>query len=68
MPSKTKATILIVDDAPENIDILTGILREDYKVKAALNGEKAIHIANGKKKPDLILLDVLMPGIDGYEV
>ncbi len=68
MPSKIKATILIVDDAPENIDVLTSVLRDDYKVKAALNGETAIQIANGKKKPDLILLDVLMPGIDGYEV
>jgi len=68
MPSKIKATILIVDDAPENIDVITSVLRDDYKVKAALNGETAIQIANGKKKPDLILLDVLMPGIDGYEV
>lgn len=68
MPTKNKATILIVDDAPENIDVLSGILREDYKVKAALNGETAINIANATKKPDLILLDVLMPGIDGYEV
>jgi len=68
MPSKNKATILIVDDAPENIDVLTGILRENYKVKAALNGETAISIASAAKKPDLILLDVLMPGIDGYEV
>jgi len=68
MPAKNKATILIVDDAPENIDVLTGILREGYKVKAALNGETAINIAKAAKKPDLILLDVLMPGIDGYDV
>jgi len=68
MPQNMKATVLIVDDAPENIDVLTGILRKYYKVKAALNGAAAINIANSEKKPDLILLDVLMPGIDGYEV
>ncbi|MCJ8318850.1 MAG: two-component system response regulator [Colwellia sp.] len=68
MASKNKATILIIDDAPENIDILTGILKSYYKVKAALNGKAAIAIANAENKPDLILLDVLMPGIDGYEV
>ncbi len=68
MVSNNKATILIVDDAPENIDVLTSILKNNYKVKAALNGRKAIEIASAEKKPDLILLDVLMPDIDGYDV
>lgn len=68
--SKTqhKPVILVVDDQPENIDVLSSILRSDYKVKAATNGEKALQIALQKDLPDLIMLDVMMPGIDGYEV
>jgi putative two-component system response regulator len=46
-----KPTILVVDDTPENIDILTGVLRNEYKVKAALNGHVAMKIAKGKKSP-----------------
>ncbi len=63
-----KATILVVDDTPENIDVLRGILRGEYKVKAALNGEKALSIATGSPAPDIILLDIMMPEMDGYEV
>lgn len=63
-----KQTILVVDDTPENIDILSGVLRNDYKVKAALNGERALKIANSDSKPDIILLDIMMPDMDGYEV
>ena len=63
-----KATLLIVDDTPENIDVLRGILKESYKLKIATDGEKALKIAKGEHKPDLILLDIMMPGIDGYEV
>ncbi|NMP14945.1 two-component system response regulator [Thalassotalea sp. Y01] len=62
------ATILVVDDNPANIDVLNGILRPTYKVKAAVNGELALKIAQGQPKPDLILLDVMMPGMDGHEV
>ncbi len=62
------ATILVVDDAPENIKVLSGILSDDYKVKVALSGEKALNIANGKDHPDLVLLDVMMPEMDGFEV
>ncbi len=61
-----KQTILVVDDTPENIDILVGILKVDYKVKAAPNGEKALKVAE-KNPPDLILLDIMMPVMDGYE-
>ena len=50
-----KATILIVDDQPENIDVLSNILRADYKVKAAINGKKALQIIQQKEIPDLIL-------------
>lgn len=65
---KEKPTVLVVDDTPENIDILSGTLRSEYKVKAALNGEKALKIAATEPQPAIILLDIMMPGIDGYEV
>jgi class 3 adenylate cyclase len=61
-------TILVVDDAPENIDLLDGVLNKEYKIKAAMNGEKAIKIAQSENPPDIILLDITMPVMDGYEV
>lgn len=64
----TKATVLIVDDNSDNLDVLSGILRPFYKVKAAINGELALKIVTAKTKPDIILLDIMMPGMDGYEV
>lgn len=66
--ARNKATVLVVDDTPENIDVLTGVLGEYYKVRAALNGRLALKIAMGPKPPDLILLDVMMPEMNGYEV
>ncbi|MER2490466.1 HD-GYP domain-containing protein [Catenovulum sediminis] len=63
-----KPVVLVVDDSPENLDVLSGILRADYKVKAALSGERALKIANSYKQPDMILLDIMMPEMDGYEV
>ncbi len=63
-----RQTILVVDDAPENIDVLSGILAADYKIKAAINGEKALKVAAIEPLPDLILLDIMMPDMDGYEV
>lgn len=61
--------ILIVDDDPNIIDILASILGENFKLQVAISGNKALKILkNSKALPDLILLDVLMPGIDGYEV
>lgn len=63
-----KQTILIVDDAPDNLALMGSLLKEIYKTKVALNGEKALQIAMSHEPPDLILLDVMMPGIDGYEV
>ncbi|ACJ31093.1 Response regulator receiver:Metal-dependent phosphohydrolase, HD subdomain protein [Shewanella piezotolerans WP3] len=62
-----KATILVVDDTPENIDILVGILSSDYKIRVAIDGPKALALAQ-KSTPDIILLDVMMPGMNGYEV
>src|SRR6476469_2965273 len=63
-----QATILVVDDTPTNISILTEILRGDYRVLAAINGEQALKIAHAYPPPDLILLDVMMPGMSGHEV
>ncbi|MCL1058892.1 response regulator [Shewanella gelidimarina] len=60
-------TLLVVDDTPANIDVLAGMLKDDYHVKVAKSGEIALKIAN-KSPLDLILLDIMMPGIDGFEV
>jgi putative two-component system response regulator len=62
-----KSTILIVDDTPDNISLLSALLKEQYKIKIATSGAKALQIANTVPHPDLILLDVMMPGMDGYE-
>ena len=61
-------SILIVDDVPDNIAILRNLLGNEYKLKAAVSGKKALEIARQKPQPDLILLDVMMPEMDGYEV
>ena len=66
-PSAQK-TILIVDDTPINIGVISGALKDTFATKVATSGEKALAIASGKEKPDLILLDILMPEMDGYEV
>jgi putative two-component system response regulator len=63
----SKQTVLIVDDTVANIDVLVGVLKDDYHVKAAINGEMALKSVNANP-PDIILLDIMMPGIDGYEV
>lgn len=69
MPSSgSLETVLVVDDAPENIDVLSGILRPHYKVKAATNGDKALALAMSERPPDLILLDIMMPGMSGFDV
>ena len=59
-----KSRLLIVDDEPTNIHILSNILSEDYEIRAANNGERAIEAAKSQS-PDLILLDMIMPGLDG---
>ncbi|MFZ6817497.1 HD-GYP domain-containing protein [Undibacterium sp. Ji22W] len=62
-----KQVILIVDDTPDNITLLSALLKDKYKIKIATNGLKALHIASIDPSPDLILLDVMMPEMDGYE-
>jgi putative two-component system response regulator len=63
-----KPTILIVDDTPDNIAMLSSLLNSTYRTKAATTGEKALQLAGSDNAPDLILLDIMMPGMDGYEV
>ena len=63
-----KAIILIVDDEPTNLSQLTGLLRPEFNVRAANSGENALRVAATAPQPDLILLDVMMPGVDGYAV
>ena len=63
-----KATVLIVDDTPMNISILVGLLKPFYKTVVAKDGEQALNRVFSGSVPDLILLDIMMPGIDGYEV
>lgn len=64
----SRATILVVDDDRGNLDVLGNLLHQHYDVLIAPSGERALQIVANVPKPDLILLDVLMPGMDGYEV
>jgi len=66
--SSDNELVLIVDDTPTNIAVISGVLKNFFRTKIATNGEKALVLASSGGKPDLILLDVMMPGIDGYEV
>ena len=63
-----KQTVLIVDDTPENLTLISGLLKPHYRVKVANNGERGLAIAQSDTPPDLILLDIMMPEMDGYEV
>ena len=60
--------ILVVDDTPDNLQLISELLIDRYRVKVANNGAKALRIAQGSPAPDLILLDIMMPEMDGYEV
>lgn len=67
MENEKKSTVLVVDDTKSNIDILVGLLYKDYDVRVAISGKGALD-AVAKSIPDIILLDILMPEMDGYEV
>lgn len=66
--SSRHKTVLVVDDTPENLDVLTEMLLPSYQVLCANSGERALEIARSATELDLILLDVMMPAMDGYEV
>ncbi|MBV2264905.1 MAG: response regulator [Thauera sp.] len=67
-PVDTSHTVLIVDDTPANLTILGEVLRPHYRVRAAISGERALRAVALAPRPDLILLDIMMPGMDGHEV
>jgi putative two-component system response regulator len=66
--SQAEPSVLIVDDERVNIDILVGLLKPDYRTLVATSGEQALRRASGDPAPDIVLLDVMMPGMDGHEV
>ncbi len=68
MENIDRSVILVVDDTPENLQLMSTLLRDQYKVQVAGSGEKALKLMAGGVLPDLVLLDILMPGMDGYEV
>ena len=67
MTTEAKPKIFIIDDAPENIRILAQALKTDYKTTFATAGAQAIKFAMSEEPPDLILLDIMMPEMDGFQ-
>lgn len=63
-----KPTILVVDDTPDNLHLLSALFKDEYRVRVAHNGEKALSICHSDNPPDLMLLDIMMPDMDGFEV
>lgn len=68
LDSSQKRTILAVDDDPENLHLINELLKDEYRVRLASSGEQALQAARQAPLPDAILLDIVMPGLDGYEV
>src|SRR5262245_33484443 len=68
MSTSDRKLVLIVDDTPTNIAVITALLKDSFRIKVATNGERALALACQAEKPDLILLDVMMPDMDGFEV
>ena len=66
--NQSKKRILVVDDTLTNIEVLYEVLKDEYRVSVATNGGDALDLVHSEKKPDLILLDIMMPKMDGYEV
>lgn len=67
-PIESRMTVLVVDDTADNLALMSRLLNDRYRVKLANSGQKALKIAQSETPPDLVLLDVMMPGMDGYEV
>ena len=63
-----KPTVLVVDDSADSLEVISGLLKGLYQIKVATNGERGLQIARNATPPDLILLDVMMPELSGYEV
>jgi len=63
-----KRSILIVDDVPANLQVLNSLLKDEYRTLIATSGQRAIELAQAEPRPDLILLDIMMPDLDGYQV
>jgi CheY-like chemotaxis protein len=63
-----KKLVLVVDDAPANLQMMRSILKDDFKIRVATSGAKALDLVKAEPHPDLILLDVMIPQMDGYEV
>jgi len=63
-----RPTILVADDSPQNIELLSRVLGQDYRIKVATSGEKALKIVYSDEPPELILLDIMMPDVSGHEV
>jgi len=68
MSNTNKPLILVVDDIAQNLDVMATVLSTDYEIRMAKNGKTALAAAKQLPAPQLILLDVMMPGMDGYEV
>ena len=66
--SAAKLTILVVDDKPDNLHLLVNVFKDDYRILATDSGKKALDLCCSDTPPDLVLLDVMMPGMDGFEV
>jgi putative two-component system response regulator len=67
-PNRFRATVLVVDDRPDNLTLMGELLGEHHRVRVATSGERALRMAQTEPRPDLILLDIMMPGTDGYAV
>jgi phosphoserine phosphatase RsbU/P len=67
-PPEGKKLVLVVDDSTSNLQVVHSMLKDDFRIRVATNGEKSLELAKTKPQPDLILLDAMMPEMDGYEV
>lgn len=67
MVEQSRQTVLVVDDMPNNIALLSEVLHDEYRIKVALNGKEALDIVRSSDPPDIVLMDVMMPQMDGYE-